>query len=125
LAELFLQELKPKFLTRPTHDLGFDFLVGFTNSRGGVNTFVVEVKSTEQSVLSFFAIDRGLYSRMVNSNVPAFLLIVDVKSNKIFCGWPERGHSSVNGGPGTIRVAVTEMNNLTRGALRERLLKAD
>ena len=125
MAELSLQELKSRFLTRPTQDLGFDFLVGFTNSKRGVNTFVVEVKSTEQSVLSSFAIDRGAYRRMVNSNVPAFLLVVDVKGNKIFCAWPERGNSSANGGPLTIGVPVTEMNRLTRAALRERLLKPD
>src|ERR1035438_171961 len=90
MAELFLQELEPKFLTRPTLDLGFDFLVGFENQGGGVNTFAVEVKGTENSISSSFSLDKRSYRRLVNSNVPGFLLAVDVKQNKLFYAWPER-----------------------------------
>jgi len=53
MAELFLQELNPKFLARPTEDFGFDFLVTFKNPKGGLNTYGVEVKGTIPSHDSF------------------------------------------------------------------------
>lgn len=49
MAELFLQEFEPLFISRPTTPyVGYDLLVGFRNHKAGVNTFAVEVKSTEQ-----------------------------------------------------------------------------
>ncbi len=50
LAELFLQDLNPEFVARATGDVGYDFLVGFRNSRGGVNNISGVVKTTERLV---------------------------------------------------------------------------
>ena len=122
MAELFLQELEPKFLARPTLDLGFDFLVGFKNPKGGVNTFAVEVKGTERNISSSFPLDKRSYRRLVNSNVPGFLLAVDVKQNKLFYAWPARGDTTLYSGTGTISVPVTEINEMTKTTLRKRLL---
>ncbi len=122
MAELFLQELEPKFLARPTLDLGFDFLVGFGNPEGGVNTFAVEVKGTERAISSSFPLDKRSYRRLANSNVPGFLLAVDVKQNKLFYAWPERSDAVLDSGAGRISVPVTEINETTRTALRKRLL---
>jgi Domain of unknown function (DUF4365) len=122
LAELFLQELEPKFLARPSLDLGFDFLVGFQNQEGGVNTFAVEVKGTENNISSSFPLDKRSYRRLVNSNVPGFLLAVNVKQNKLFYAWPDRGNTLIHGGTGRIKVPVTEINESTKNAFRKRLL---
>jgi hypothetical protein len=122
LAELFLQELAPRFLSRPTEDMGFDFLVGFANPEGGVNTFAVEVKGTEQAISSLFPIDKKSYRRLVSSNIPGFLLAVDVKQNKLFYAWPERDSEGLNRGAAKIKVPVTEINNKTKDALRKRLV---
>ena len=37
LAELFLQDLHPSFVAKPTADFGYDFFVGFPNTHGGIN----------------------------------------------------------------------------------------
>jgi hypothetical protein len=121
LAELFLDDLKPSFLGRPTHDIGFDFLIGFTNQRGGVNTFGVEVKGTEQFNSLSFPLDRKAYQRLANSNPPAFLLLVDVKQNRFFCGWPQSDNGRVHAGSERIKVPLTEMNERTKTALRQKL----
>lgn len=122
LAELFLQELQPKFLSRPTQDVGFDFLMGFTNREGGMNTFAVEVKGTEHAISSSFPIDKRLYRRLVSSKPPGFLLAVDVKQNKLFYAWPERDETSLDSTTGKIKVPVIEINDRTKSELRKRLV---
>jgi hypothetical protein len=122
LAELFLEGLQPKYLSRPSVDLGFDFLVGFINHEGGVNTFVVEVKGTERPVTSPFPVDKRSYRRLAASNIPGFLLAVDVKQNRLFYAWPERRDSRRYSGNGVIRVPVIEVNDETKSELRKRLI---
>jgi hypothetical protein len=122
LAELFLQELKPKFLAKPDDDFGFDFLVSFANPKGGLNTFGVEVKGTEKTISSSFAIDKGLYRRLVNSNVPGFLLVVDVKHNKLFYSWLKSRDAGVNGDVGKVCVSLTEIDRHSKDELRKQLI---
>ena len=122
LAELFLQELGPTFLSRPTQDLGFDFLVGFNNTKGGLNTFAVEVKGTDTSITSSFSLDRSSYRRLVRSNLPVFLLAVDVKQNRLFYGWPKADEATVTKASSKISVPVVEVNDTTKAALRRRLV---
>lgn len=88
MAELFLQELGPLSLARSTLNLGYDFLVTFKNLRGGTNTYGVEVKSTASPVQSSILVDKRLHDRLTLSNIPGFLLVADVKRNKLFFGWP-------------------------------------
>src|SRR5688572_9816621 len=89
LAELFLQELDPVFLSRPTSpaDLGYDFLVGFVNSEGGTNTFAVQVRATEGPVSSPYPVPRQSFDRLTRSNVPGLLLVVDAKQNQLHYAW--------------------------------------
>lgn len=122
LAELFLQDLEPKFLARPTRDLGFDFLVGFQNPEGGVNTFAVEVKGTDHSISSSFSVDKRLVRRLANSNLPGLLLAVDVKQNKLFYAWPNRSNAALYSGTGKISLPVIEINEATKTEFRKRLL---
>ena len=83
LAELFLQELKPSILARPTDDFGYDFLVGFQNTKGGINNYIVEVKATENPLPPRFLIQKKLYDRLAHSNIPGILLVVDIKQNRL------------------------------------------
>jgi hypothetical protein len=122
MAELFLQELKPKFLAKPTGNFGFDFLVSFSNPRGGTNTFGVEVKGTERAISSSFAIDKELYRRLVGSNVPGFLLVANVKQNRLFYSWPEAEQTDVHGGAARVSVPVTEIDEDSKKRLRKRLV---
>lgn len=114
MAELFLQELKPTFLSRPTRDIGLDFLIGFHNARGGINTFGVEVKGTQQPVSSSFALDERSYRRLANSNVPVCLLVVDAKQNRMFYAWPQRDSDGPRNGTSKVHVPVTEIDEKTR-----------
>ena len=85
MAELFFQELDPLFVSRPTtEDIGYDLLVGFRNEKAGINTIAVEVKSTEQLLEPRFSIQRSAFNRLVHSNVPALLLVADVKQNRLY-----------------------------------------
>jgi hypothetical protein len=113
MAELFLQQLNPISLVRSTHDLGYDFLVTFKNRRGGTNTFGVEVKGVDSNVPSSFMVNKVLYNRLVLSNIPSFLLVADVKRNKLFYGWPD---------PGDRRVPLHEVHDQGASELRKRLL---
>jgi hypothetical protein len=88
MAELFLQELEPEFISRPTSaDVGYDLLVGFTNRKRGINTFAVEVKATERPPAGRFQIMRHTLDRFANSNIPALLLVADVKQNQLYYAW--------------------------------------
>jgi hypothetical protein len=92
LAELFLQELEPAFLTRATPaDFTYDFLVGFTNTQKGVNTFGVKLKATERPVPSRAQLSPASFERLTHSNIPILLLVVDVKRNELYCAWLRSG----------------------------------
>jgi hypothetical protein len=119
LAELFLQSLKPSFLGRPNSDVGFDFLIGFANAKGGVNTFGVEVKGTDRAVPNRFSIDRSTYRRVANSSPPAFVLVVDVKQNRLFYAWPDQHVNPSNGSK--IDLDLTEIRAENQGELRKQL----
>lgn len=82
MAELFLQDLGPRFVAKAPNDFGFDFIVGFTNRRGGVNVIAVEVK-TKQTSLPRLQMNAKSYDLLANSNVPGLLLVIDVKSNTV------------------------------------------
>lgn len=123
IAELFLQDLGPSFVAKPTDDLGYDFLVGFPNNEGGVNSYVVELKATEQPVPLRYPLNAKLYERLVLSNIPAFLLVVDVKQNRVFYSLLFNGtkrHRSR-----TIRVPLTEANDVVKEQLRRQLKRQE
>jgi len=122
IAELFLQDMNPSFVAKPTSDLGYDFLVGFPNTNGGINNYAVQVKATEQPVPSRFPIQTTVYKCLAHSNIPALLIVVDVKQNLLFYAWltPEitKGRSRETH---TIRIPVTEVNDLVKEELRKQL----
>lgn len=121
MAELFLEGLEPISVARPPHDFGYDLLVVFKNSKGGINTFGVEVKATERIVPSRFVIDRRTYGRLAHSTIPGLLLVADVKQNELFFAWPAqvdilRSESS------SVSIPLTQINSKTTAELHKRLV---
>jgi hypothetical protein len=90
LVELFLQELGAEFITRPEADLdlGYDLFVGFKNPEGGINLTAVEVKATERPIDALYPVQRQIYQRLANTNIPVLLLVADVKQNRLFYALP-------------------------------------
>ena len=121
LAELFLQELEPEFVARPSADFEYDFLVGFQNHKGGINNTAVEVKSTERSVGKHFPISKRRYDRWANSNIPVLLLVIDVKENRYFYAWASPEISRMKGDAETISVELTQVTDTTKAKLVEQL----
>jgi len=121
MAELFLQSLEPISIARPPADLGYDFLVSFKNSKGGMNTFGVQVKATEQPVSSSVVINRRTYDLLAHSSIQGFLLIANVKQGNLFLGWPPR-HDTRKGQPNTIRVPMLRIDEENKKELREKFI---
>ena len=121
LAEMFLRDLKPSSLGRPNPDVGFDFLVGFNNSTGRVNTFGVEVKGTEEFESSSYPLEKSAYRRFTASNVPVFLLVVDVKKNRLFFAWPGSSNGNSCEISRRVKIPVIEINDKTRKVLGDKL----
>ena len=121
LAELFLQDLEPEFVARATKEVGYSFLVGFRNSRGGVNNIAVEVKATEHVVQNRFPLGRKKYSRLAYSNIPVLFIVVDVKENRFFFTWISSDAVVTPPGSSVVGIRLTEINAGTRAQLREQL----
>lgn len=121
MAELFFQDLEPVSIARPPHDFGYDFLVVFKNSKGGKNTFGVEVKATDHPVQSPFTVDRRTYDLLAHSTLPGFLLVADVKQNRLFYAWPPRVDTRHDGSK-SVRMTLTPIDSNTKAELHKSLL---
>ena len=121
LAELFLQELGAEFVARPTGDLGYDFFVGFNNPEGGVNIAAVEVKATDRPVQHRYPVQKRLFRRLANSNIPVLLLVANVKENRLFYALPGLCPPGVDLDGDTVSVPVTAVDETTRDELRDLL----
>ena len=127
LAELFLQDLKPEFVARATADVGYDFLVGFRNSRGGVNNISVVVRTTERPVEHRFLLRRAQYRRFAYSNIPVLLIVVDVKHNRFFYAWislkeaVKSKDSVAYYESNAVAIPLTEADDSTKEELHEQL----
>lgn len=121
LAELFLQELDPDFVAQPTGEFAYDFFVGISNAKDGINNFAVEVKATERLAGNRYSISRQQYNRWANSNIPVLLLVVDVKENRIYYHWPTTEESDQFGGSDMITIYLTEIDDESKQELRNRL----
>jgi Domain of unknown function (DUF4365) len=121
LAELFLQELGAEFVARPTADLGYDFFVGFSNPDGGLNIAAVQVKATDRPVQAQYPIQKRLFRRLANSNVPVLLLVANVKENRLFYALPDAYAVGEEADANAVLVPVTEVDETTRDQLRHLL----
>ena len=121
LAELFLQDLGPEFVARPTADFGYDFFAGFPNPRGGVNIVAVEVKATEARSTDFFMVPMTKYARWVNSNIPVLLLVINTKENVHQFAWPDLEVLNHPQRSQAVKVPLSKVDNNARSKLREQL----
>lgn len=121
LAELLLEELSPAFLAQPTDDFGYDFFLGISNEKGGVNIAAVRLKSTEQPVSSEFRIDRTLYQSLTHSNVPVLFLVANVKQNRVYYAMPGLDAPGDPAGTDMVNVHLTEIDDRVKEELRSRL----
>jgi hypothetical protein len=121
LAELFLQDLNPEFVARTTGDVGYDFLVGFRNSRGGVNNIPVEVKTTERLAQNRFPLSREQYKRFAYSNIPVLFIVVDVKDNRFFYTWISSDDAVASPERDRVMIRLTEIDESTKEELRKQL----
>jgi hypothetical protein len=123
LAELLLEGFGPVFLSRPTSPhVGYDFLAAFANSKDGVNTFAIEVKSTERPPGAHFRIPRSQFNRYAQSNVPGLLIVADVKLDRLYYAWLRSKPS--NGRGDTVSVPIVEINEETKESLKNQLRSA-
>lgn len=119
MAELFLEELEPEFISRPTSpDLGYDFLVGFLNERRGINTIAIEVKSTERTPAGRIPIARHTFDRIAHSNIPGLLLVADVKQNQMYYAWLKAGERT---GTANVSVPLVEVDDASKALLRKQV----
>jgi hypothetical protein len=120
LAELFLQDLEAEFVAQAAMtDFVFDFFIGFPNPEGGINTFAVEVKSTERPINGSFAIPANVYRRLAHSNIPVLLLVIDVKDNVIYYAWPG-DHPDLTG-LNSVKIPVVRVDSGTKQTLIDRM----
>ena len=125
MAELFLEDLSPQFVARPTTaNLGYDLLVGFPNEKRGVNSFAVVVKATERPPGKRFQFRRQMLDRFAHSNVPGLLLVADVKQNKMYYAWLASEH--LNGAHGAnVSIPVIELDEATTKQLKKQFEAID
>lgn len=123
MAELFLQEMNPQFLSRPTsEDVGYDLLAGFQNDKGGINTFAIKVKSTEQVPSGRrFSLPRRTFQFLAGSNIPGLLLVADVKENRMYYAWLASDNAA---GSAAVSVPLTKVDDATRTALQRQFAAA-
>ncbi len=124
MAELFLEGLEPVSVARPPQDFGYDLLVVFKNSKGGVNTFGVEVIATQRPVPARFVVDRPTYDRLAHSTIPGLLLVADVKQNKLFFAWPPRVDTR-RSESSSVSFPLTQIDSKTQAELHKRLVAYD
>jgi hypothetical protein len=124
LAELFLQDLDPEFVARPTADFGYDFFVGFRNSRGGINNVGVKVKATEQLRSDRLPVPRDQFNTWTQSNIPILLIVADVKENRLFYALPSREGSipAKSRESKLVAISLSEIREDSKRELRARLM---
>lgn len=121
MAELFLQELEPEFVAQSTiPNFEFDFLVGFMNPQGGINTFAVEVKATERELTEGFSVRPKIYALLAHSNIPALLLVIDVKNNVFYYAWPS-DNPEVSQLQDSVQVPIIRVSDETKKELVARM----
>ncbi len=124
MAELFLQELEPLYLVRSPENLRdfiYDFLIGFQKSSGGIDTYGILLKATQRPISGRYQISVSTYKRLACSNIPALLLVIDVKQNHLFYSWISEDKIKDSQNKNSITVPVTKIDDAAKEALRKQL----
>jgi hypothetical protein len=121
IIELFLQDLSPTYLARSDHDFGYDFLVGFSNPEGGVNTSAVVTKATEQAVKDNVPFPKNRYEELSHSNIPVLLLVANVKTNQLYYAWLTSQQTKGREGAQMISIPVNEVDEQAKKSILRQL----
>lgn len=125
LAELFLQDLRPAYLGRAElANAPYDFFVGFPSERGGINTFAVEVKTTENLEQAVYAIPKRLLDYLALANIPVILLVADAKNNRLFYAWGDaigKRTESQGDAEESVRIPLTLLDEKSLPSFKQRL----
>jgi hypothetical protein len=88
IAELMLEDLGAAVIARHDEaDFLFDYLAGFKNAAGGMNTIGVELKAVEGAPGPTVELTKKVANRIAGSNTPTLLLVIDVKHNQLWYAW--------------------------------------
>ncbi|HSI84621.1 MAG: hypothetical protein ACAI35_22730 [Candidatus Methylacidiphilales bacterium] len=92
LAEILLRELKPEFLANSKGSTPYDLFIGFKTHDGGLNTFAVEVKATENVVRNPYRLQLGakMLETLLRANIKVLLLVINVRNNKCYFTWSDK-----------------------------------
>lgn len=119
LVELFLEESAPAYFVKTTAEIPYDYLVGFENPGGGINTCGIEVKSTEEAVPTQYQIPKDWYQRLTQSNLPVILFVANVKKNLLYYTWLEPDFNRIETGDNCVVIQLTEVDEQVKSALRQ------
>lgn len=88
LAEQFLLELKPNYISPMQGlDFGIDYMAFFSKSDGTPIAIAIAVKATQQEIKGHYLLSSSQAQRLLNSNLPVLIIVIDVKSNNTYFNW--------------------------------------
>ena len=124
-VELFIDDLKPAVaLSAPNlAEATADYLVGFTNPRGGTNLCLVEYVATDKPVNVRRRWSQAERDRWVNSNVPVLVLAVDVAQNQMFYAWPADVVDSSDRSAARVEMTLAAVDAGAKREIRRRLVR--
>ena len=96
LAELFLIELKPDYVTpmRGGADLGFDYVAFFTKPDKSPIAIAVVVKTTERAINGRYPFPVAQLRQLRGGTLPILVLVIDVKHNEMYFNWTDQAVSA-------------------------------
>jgi hypothetical protein len=87
----------------------------------GINSYAIEVKGTAKPVSSKYRVHASTFKRLANSNIPALLLVVDVKENNLFYSWIENEAIQEHEGKVSFSLPVIKLDELSKNELLKKL----
>jgi hypothetical protein len=128
LAEEFLLDLAPNYLA-PMQDtsIGIDYMAFFSRDDGSIVVIAIEVKATQQEVKGRYSFPSSQALRLLKLNIPALILVVDVKENGIHFNWirdaiPIEQQASL-ANTSSCRIILRASTPEERAKLRQEILK--
>jgi hypothetical protein len=125
LAGEFLLELGAISAAAPPVGIGFDYLA-FFKSNDIVTIIAVEVKTTERQIKIRYTVPYSVLHRLQRLNIPALIIVVDVKQNDIYFTWVKDAAASLSTTSGhTISINLRKSTAEEREKLRQEILAID
>lgn len=84
----------------------------------------MEVKATEQPINSGYPVQRQIYQRLANTNIPVLLLVADVKQNRLFYALPGSDPMGAERDAEIVSVPLKEVDETATQELRAHLAQS-